>query len=61
VTKDDEIRQLTAVVREADQEFLSVGGSSRHYVIDCLLPALERAGLGLVELTADSVGAPRAG
>lgn len=33
-------RRLTAAVRAADQHFESVGGSSRHFVTDCLLPAM---------------------
>ena len=42
-------RRLTAAVREADQAFERVGGSTRHYVNDCLLPMLEAAGLSVVD------------
>jgi hypothetical protein len=42
--------KLTAAVREADQAFETVGGSSRHYVRDCLLPALAKAGLKIVDV-----------
>lgn len=34
------VRRLTAAMREADEAFKSVGGSTRHYVRDCLLPIL---------------------
>lgn len=33
-------RRLTAAMREADTNFVDVGGSTRHFVNDCLLPAL---------------------
>lgn len=41
--------RLTVVVRQADLDFESVGGSSRHYVRECLLPALETAKLRVVD------------
>jgi hypothetical protein len=41
---------LTAAVWQADLDFERVGGSSRHYVRDCLLPALEAAKLKVVNL-----------
>lgn len=41
--------RLTAAVREADVAFEKVGGSSRHFVRDCLLPALENAKLKVVD------------
>lgn len=43
-TPTDAVAALTAIVREADQLFERVGGSSRHWVRDCFLPLLERAG-----------------
>lgn len=46
-TEESEL-QITAVVREADQLFQKVGGSSRHWVRDCFLPLLEKAGLSIV-------------
>jgi hypothetical protein len=47
----DEVAKITAVVREADQDFERVGGSSRHWVRECLLPRLEAAGLRIVKAT----------
>jgi hypothetical protein len=43
-------RRLTEAVREADRAFEQVGGTSRHYVLECLLPSLAKARLGLVDL-----------
>lgn len=43
--------RLTAAVRAADSRFETVGGSSRHYVNDCLLPALEAGRLVVVDVT----------
>ena len=39
------VNKVTAVVREADQLFQTVGGSSRHWVRECFLPILEEHGL----------------
>jgi hypothetical protein len=39
---------LTRALRAADQTFEKVGGSSRHFVADCLMPALEAEGLLVV-------------
>lgn len=36
---------LTRAVREADQLHQTVGGGTRHYVNDCLLPCLQDEGL----------------
>lgn len=41
-------RRLAKAVREADQQFQKVGGTTRHYVQDCLLPELSKAGVGIV-------------
>ena len=41
--------RLTAAVRQADLNFEKVGGSSRHYVRECLLPALAEAKLVIVD------------
>lgn len=41
------IKRLTAAMREADETFETVGGSTRHYVRDCLLPILEKHGLDI--------------
>ena len=39
------VNRITALVREADQAFERVGGSSRHWVRDCFLPTLNQGGL----------------
>lgn len=51
---NDIARQLTQAVRNADRNFEKVGGSSRHYVHDCLLPALAEQGLEVRSLTETS-------
>jgi hypothetical protein len=43
------IERLTRAVRLADSNFERVGGSSRHWVRDCFLPALESEGLDVVD------------
>lgn len=35
-------KRLTSAMREADRAFETVGGSTRHYVRDCLLPCLTK-------------------
>jgi len=42
------VNKLTAVVREADELFEKVGGSSRHWVRDCFVQILEKEGLRVV-------------
>lgn len=44
------VQLLTEAMRAADQAFDRVGGSTRHHVRDCLIPELERMGLGVVRL-----------
>lgn len=39
---------ITAAIREADIMFEKVGGSTRHYVRDCLLPIMKKHGLIVV-------------
>ncbi len=39
------IKRITRAVRAADEKFKRVGGSSRHWVIECLMPCLETEGL----------------
>lgn len=39
---------ITAAIREADRVFEKVGGSTRHYVRDCLLPIMKKHGLIVV-------------
>jgi len=42
------IELLTSIVREADESHEQVGGSTRHWVRDCLLPTVEARGYWLV-------------
>lgn len=39
------IVRITRAVRQADIAFEKIGGSTRHWVIDCFLPALEEEGI----------------
>jgi hypothetical protein len=41
--------EMTAIMREADQAFETVGGSTRHYVRDVLLPLMEQKGYAIVK------------
>jgi len=41
------VAAVTAIVREADQLFERVGGSSRHWVRDCFLPLLNKEGFSI--------------
>jgi len=41
------VRRMTLAMREADEMFETVGGSTRHHVRECLLPVLEKHGLGI--------------
>lgn len=52
----DLISDLTAAVREADETHERTGGGSRHWVRECLVPALEERGLkvGPVPLDVDT-------
>lgn len=47
VSSNDEffIDQVAAAMRECDKDFEKVGGSTRHYVRDLLLPKLEQFGI----------------
>ena len=55
VLHDNEmINKLTMIVREADDVFDKVGGSSRHWVRDCFVPLLENAGMQVVKQIKDS-------
>jgi hypothetical protein len=42
------IADFTELIREADRLFETVGGSTRHYVADCLLPLMEEKGMKLI-------------
>lgn len=55
MTKHELVAKITKVVRAADEEFKDVGGSTRHWVRDCLLPGLEEAGLQIVDT--ETIGA----
>ena len=41
------IRELTSAIRSADRTFETAGGSTRHYVSDCLIPELQKRGLSI--------------
>ncbi len=45
----DLLARITKAVRLADRKFEQVGGSSRHWVRECLLPGLETEGLAVVD------------
>ncbi len=44
----ESVEEITRIVRDADQDFEGSGGSTRHWVRDCFLPALEKSGLRIV-------------
>ena len=39
--------EITSAVREADDWFKKIGGSSRHWVDDCFLPMLKKRGIDI--------------
>lgn len=45
--EEEAVQLLTHIMREADRQFERIGGSTRHYVRDILLPMLEQAGIKL--------------
>ena len=45
---EDIVDRLTQAVRVADRQFEETGGTTRHYINECLLSALEKYGLELV-------------
>jgi hypothetical protein len=47
---DELVKVLTLALRTGDQAYESTGGSTRHYVRECLLPVLERMRLTVVRL-----------
>lgn len=47
---DDNVREVTAIMREADKVFENVGGSTRHYVRDVFMPLLNKNGYHFVKL-----------
>tara|TARA_R110000851_G_scaffold33896_4_gene90393 strand:+ start:1463 stop:1645 length:183 start_codon:yes stop_codon:yes gene_type:complete len=49
-------KRITAAVREADSVFEKTGGSTRHYVRECLMPILEKNGLEVREKPRDDSG-----
>ena len=42
------VAEITKAVREADEDFRHVGGSTRHWVRDCFIPALDAAWMRVV-------------
>ena len=56
--KAELVAKVTRAVREADREFEDTGGSSRHWVRDNFLPALERHGLKIEEQESAAVRVP---
>lgn len=48
MSEQEHIKAITRAVRKADEQFERSGGSSRHWVIECLLPELEKEGLEVV-------------
>ena len=44
------VAEVTQVMRDADAKFKSVGGSTRHYVRDLLIPMMEDAGLLIISV-----------
>ena len=48
--KLEEIEAITRAVRNADKQFEIIGGSSRHWVRECFIPALEEEGLLIISL-----------
>lgn len=51
------ITVMTAIMREADKTFETVGGSTRHYVRDVLLPLMEKKGLKIIKQGEAQAGA----
>lgn len=51
-TNEDEqlvtVAEFTEIMRQADRNFESVGGSTRHFVQDCLFPILAEKGIKIV-------------
>jgi hypothetical protein len=39
------VAEITALIREADEIFETVGGGTRHYVRDVLMPLMEEKGI----------------
>lgn len=54
--ENEQVKRLTAAMREADRAFEDVGGSTLHHVRDCLLPVLKKHGLRLVAALAAPAG-----
>ncbi len=46
----EQVQRITALVRRIDPLFEAEGGSTRHWVRDFFLPALEADGLALIEV-----------
>lgn len=50
------VGEITAIMREADTAFEKVGGSTRHYVRDLLLPMMEDKGLFIYRVVGTADG-----
>ena len=48
------VRRVTSAVRRADDDFERSGGSSRHWVVECFLPALSDFGIDVVLAAQDN-------
>ena len=55
----DYLSEITKAVREADNAFETVGGSTRHWVRECLLPALQVRGFVIIRLNSLTPAAAR--
>ena len=42
---NDQLQNIVSLIQEADKLFETVGGSTRHFVRDCLLPLMEEKGI----------------
>jgi len=45
------VKDITEIYRECDRKFSLTGGSTRHYVRDLFLPALEEAGFLIIKVS----------
>jgi hypothetical protein len=45
------VAEITAAMRQADEWFEKSGGSTRHHVRECLIPALKDHGLKVIRIT----------
>lgn len=50
MTENQQIAIMTEIMREADKAFEKIGGGTRHYVRDLLIPMMKERGLCIVHL-----------